>query len=598
MKLPSTISTLVDLLQWRAETQPTTHGFTFLADGEGAELPLSYAELDQQARTIAGHLQALAAPGERVLLLYPPGLAFLAGFFGCLYAGLIAAPAYPPHARRPMPRLHSIARSAQPKLALTTQALAASIESQFAGQPDMAQIRVVATDSLSSAGAPPWHAPALQPESLAFLQYTSGSTGNAKGVMISHSNILHNEAMMRVALNNHAQSTGVSWLPVFHDMGLIGYVLQPLYLGVPIILMSPVDFLQRPVRWLQAISRYRATCNAGPNFGYELCVQMITPEQCVGLDLSCWEVASVGAEPVRPETMRRFSERFEPYGFRPDTFYPTYGLAEATLFVSGGVATEPPIFLQVDRATLETKQIAHPQAEGGHTLVSCGHSWLGQEIAIVQPESLVRCPDGQVGEIWVAGPSVAQGYWQQPTATAETFQAYLADSGEGPFLRTGDLGFLHNGELFVTGRIKDMIIIRGRNHYPQDIEETVAQSHEALQSGSGVAFAVEVNGEERLVVVQEIKRAYLRTANLEEVLGNVRQAVVQVHQLQIHATLLLKPGALPKTSSGKVQRRACREAFLHNRLAPLNEPAARIMQSPPKEASVRHTQPERVPSQN
>jgi acyl-CoA synthetase (AMP-forming)/AMP-acid ligase II len=572
MTLPNTIKTIVDLLQWRAQEQPGKRAYTFWVDGETQEQHLTYSELDQQARALAARLQTLAAPGERALLLYPPGLAFLTGFFGCLYAGLIAVPAYPPHAKRPMPRLHSIARDARPRLALTTQSIESNIQSQFADHPELPPMTVLATDALPVDGADAWQPPTVNTDSLAFLQYTSGSTGNAKGVMISHGNILHNEAMMAVALNNHAGSTGVSWLPVFHDMGLIGNVLQPLYMGVPIVSMSPVDFLQKPIRWLQAITRYRATCNAAPNFGYELCVQNIKPEQCEGLDLSSWEVALCGAEPVRPETVRRFSERFAPYGFRPEIFYPTYGLAEATLFVSGGLTTEPPVLLTVDKQLLETEHRVKPDPNGGQIAVGCGRSWLGQQIAIVNPDTLTRCPDGQVGEIWVAGPSVAQGYWQQPDATAETFQAHLADSGEGPFLRTGDLGFCYEGELFVTGRIKDLIIIRGRNHYPQDIEQTVEKSHQALQPGSGAAFSVEIKGEERLVIAHEVKRSHLRSLNVDEVLGNIRQAIVQEHQLQPYATLLLKPGTLPKTSSGKIQRRACREGFLNESLAPLNQP--------------------------
>jgi acyl-CoA synthetase (AMP-forming)/AMP-acid ligase II len=571
MVLPgSQIKTLVELLQQRAQERPNQIAYTFLVDGEIEETHVTYAELDRQARAIAAHLQSLAAPGERAMLLYPPGLAFIAGFFGCLYAGLIAVPAYPPHARRPMPRLHAIARNAQPKVALTTQVALSTISSQFADQPDLADICVLSTDTIATHQADSWRTPDIHTDTLAFLQYTSGSTGSAKGVMISHGNILHNEQMMAAALENSEESVGVSWLPVFHDMGLIGNVIQPLYVGARIIHMAPLAFLQQPIRWLRAISRYRATCNAAPNFGYDLCVQMVKPEQCADLDLSSWKVAVAGAEPVRAETLRRFAEHFAPYGFRSEAFYPSYGLAEATLFVAGGFSTEPPVLLQVDKAALEAEQVVRPQPEGGHTLVGCGQSWLGQQIAVVQPQTFTRCPAGQVGEIWVSGPSVAQGYWRQAEDTTETFQAYLADTGEGPFLRTGDLGFLQGDELYVTGRVKDLIIIRGRNHYPQDIEQTVENSHQALQMGGGAAFSVDIQGEERLVIVQELKRTALRNLNIDEVLGNIRQAVAQEHQLQVYATLLLKPGAIPKTSSGKIQRHACRDGFLTNTLAAIN----------------------------
>ncbi|CAN5410555.1 hypothetical protein BH10CHL1_BH10CHL1_06680 [soil metagenome] len=604
MVLPSPkVNDLVELLRWRAQQQPTKIAYTFLVDGETDEVHLTYAELDQQARAIATRLQALATVGERVMLLYPPGLAFLHGFFGCLYAGMIAVPAYPPHAKRPLPRLHAIVRDAQPKVALLTQDIEEKVSAQFADYTDESAIHVLATDTMTdimlAEQADQWQAPAINADDLAFLQYTSGSTGNAKGVMVSHGNVLHNERMMASAFQNNEASVGVSWIPLFHDMGLIGSVLQPLYLGVPTIFMSPVAFLQKPIRWLQAISRYQATGTSAPTFGYDLCVQMIKPEQCNDLDLSHWRLAVAGAEPVRAETMQRFTERFAPYGFRSETFYPSYGLAEATLFVTGGLPTEPPVLRQIDKMALETQHLVQPPTGNTYTVVSCGRSWLDQQVIIVNPDTLIRCLEGQVGEIWVAGPSVAQGYWQQPAATVETFQAHVKATGEGPFLRTGDLGFLQGTELFVTGRLKDLIIIRGRNHYPQDIEQTVEKSHEALQAGAGAAFSVEIKGEERLVVIQEVKRTHLRNLNIDEIVGNIRQAVTQEYQLQVYATLLLKPGTLPKTSSGKIQRRACRDGFLMNTLTTINEPVpvkvqTTVAEQPAPRAEAKPSQPIRT----
>jgi acyl-CoA synthetase (AMP-forming)/AMP-acid ligase II len=361
--------------------------------------------------------------------------------------------------------------------------------------------------------------------------------------------------------------------------------------GVPCVLMPPVAFLQRPVRWLQAISRYRATISVAPNFAYDLCVRKITPAQRATLDLRSWEMAFNGAEPIRAATLERFAATFAPCGFRREAFYPCYGLAEATLIVSGGEKADIPVVQTVQQAALERHQVVPATAkdEDTRTLVSCGRTLLDGRVVIADPESRTRCQPGEVGEIWVAGPSVAQGYWNRPAETVQTFQAYLADTGEGPFLRTGDLGCVYQGELFVTGRMKDVIIIRGSNHYPQDIELTVERCHPSLRPGCGAAFAVEVAGEERLIVVQEVERRYQpprqrpperrqvdvdpgfdpecpQPLDLDAVVGNIRQAVAEQHGMQVYAVLLLRAGSIPKTSSGKLQRYACCAGFLTDSL--------------------------------
>lgn len=386
--------------------------------------------------------------------------------------------------------------------------------------------------------------------------------------MVSHDNILHNERIIQRAFEHNPQSTVVGWLPLFHDMGLIGNMLQPLYLGIPCILMSPAAFLQRPLRWLQAISRYKATTSGGPNFAYDLCVSKITNHERATLDLSSWQVAFNGAEPVRAETLDRFSAAFEACGFAKKAFYPCYGMAETTLLVAGGLKTAPPVVYHVQGAALEQNRVrtAASVQQDTRKLVGVGKTWLDQKIAIVDPESLTLCASDSVGEIWVSGLSVAQGYWNRPEETEQTFHASTADTGEGPFLRTGDLGFLQLGELFVTGRLKDVIIIRGRNHYPQDIELTVEKSHPALRLCCGAAFSVEVEGSERLVVVVEVERSYLRKLDVNEVVGVIRKAVSDQHELQVYAVLLLKTGRIPKTSSGKIQRHACRAGFLSKSL--------------------------------
>ena len=567
---PDQFSTLVELLIYRAKNQSEQKAYTFLQSIEKEAASLTYGELHLQAQAIAASLQALNLGGERALLLYQPGLDFIAAFFGCLYAGVIAVPAYPPRRNQKLSRLQAIAADAQAKIVLTSKSILDNLQTG-SNQEDLeiSGLHWLATDELSNDLAVAWEPQELTANTLAFLQYTSGSTGTPKGVMITHGNLLHNERMIEKAFGHTDKTIVVGWLPVFHDMGLIGNVLQPLYLGVPCILMSPVDFLQKPIRWLQAISHYKATTSGGPNFAYDLCIRKVTPEQLATLDLSSWEVAFTGAEPVRAETLEQFASTFAPCGFRKEAFYPCYGMAETTLIVSGGEKTALPITCNVDKAALEQNRIVKQDKSRGdiQTIVGCGQSPSDQKVIIVDPQSLTMCAPEQVGEIWVAGPSVAQGYWNQPQETEKTFQAYLADTdisdGETsiPFFRTGDLGFLQDGELFITGRVKDVIIIRGQNHYPQDIELTVEKSHPALKPASGAAFSIDFKGSERLVIVQEVERSYLRKLNVQEILGNVRQAVIAQHGLDIFATVLIKTGSIPKTSSGKIRRQACRTAF-------------------------------------
>jgi natural product biosynthesis luciferase-like monooxygenase protein len=563
------VCTLVEILQSKTLYQPDKKAFTFLLDGEAEESSITYRELDLQARAIATRLQDLGASEERALLIYPPGLEFITAFFGCLYAGVVAVPAYPPRRNQSLSRLQSIVTDARATIALTTKTTLSNIERQLTESPTLQALHWLATDNIASDLAQTWHKPAISSDTLAFLQYTSGSTGTPKGVMVSHGNLLHNEQMIQQAMQHTEKTIFVGWLPLFHDMGLIGNVLQPLYLGIPCILMSPVAFLQRPLRWLQAISRYKATTSGGPNFAYELCVSKIANEQRKTLDLSSWDVAFNGAEPVRAETLERFAAAFEPYGFRREAFYPCYGMAETTLIVSGGIKSALPVLKTVQGDALEQHRVISASQENDEvrTLVGCGQTLLEQQIVIAHPDTLTRCQPSEVGEIWVSGNSVAQGYWNRPEETQATFRAYLADTGEGSFLRTGDLGFLQDGELFVTGRLKDLIIIRGRNHYPQDIEQTVEKSHSVVQLGCTAAFSVEVNAQERLVVACEVERTSRRNLDLEEVVGAIRKAVSEQHDLEVYGVLLLKPGSIPKTSSGKIQRHACKAGFLAESLS-------------------------------
>jgi acyl-CoA synthetase (AMP-forming)/AMP-acid ligase II len=556
----------VDVLQTQASLMPNKVAFTFLADGERTTVPLTYHQLDQQARRIAAELAVHAAPGARVLLLYPPGLEFIAGFFGCLYAGMVAVPAIPPLTSKAMERMDVLVRDAEASAVLTT----ATVRSRLFGRRDRGSpldaLPCIATDALEPATGATWCAPAAERPTLAFLQYTSGSTGKPKGVMVSHGNLLSNAALIAARFEVTSESSLTSWLPTFHDMGLIGCILTPIFVGMHCVLLTPLHFLQRPARWLETISRYRTAIAGGPNFAYDLCSRGVTAEELSGLDLSHWTLAFNGSERVREDTLTRFTQRFAATGFRPEAFFPTYGLAEATLLVSGGPMNRKPPSLTVSPSDLEQHRvtIVPEGTPGGIQLVGCGGVALGQRIAIVDPQSAALCPEDTVGEIWVHGPSVAQGYWRKPAESAETFGAMVTSSGPEPFLRTGDLGFIHGGELYITGRLKEMIIIRGLNHYPQDIEMTLERCDPACAVGSRVAFALEADGEERLAVAVELE-AHARH-DFHRLASLIRREVQQQHELAVELVLFARRGLLPKTSSGKIQRSRCRADFLAGQL--------------------------------
>lgn len=557
--------TLVELLRHRASYQPNEQAFVFLVDGESETVEITYAELDRQARRLAAQLINMDLQGERALLLYPAGLEFIIAFFGCLYAGVVAVPAYPPRRNRSLERIQAIVADAEAPVALTTAAVLERTQPVLDQTPDLRNLKWVCTDRIQAGMEDQWTEPLIRGDSLAFLQYTSGSTGTPKGVMLTHGNLLHNSALIGYAFEHTRSGVGIFWLPSYHDMGLVGGILQPIYMGRPNVLMSPVSFLTRPVRWLQAISRYRGTTSGGPNFAYELCVSKISDEQKAELDLSSWLVAFNGAEPVRAETIDKFCAAFASCGFRREAFYPCYGLAESTLLVTGGYQALPPIVESFDVKHLETRQAvkADPYAPDSKRLVSSGQNLPDQKIAIVDPETHIPVRAGQIGEIWVKGPSIAGGYWKRREETEHTFRAQIRGTGEGPFLRTGDLGFFAEKELFVAGRLKDLIIIRGANHYPQDIELTVERSHEEIRPSCGAAFTVDQDSE-KLVVVYEVERR--PQAVLADILHAVRSQISRDHELQVDSIVLVKAGSIPKTSSGKIQRHACRAAFLSNAL--------------------------------
>jgi amino acid adenylation domain-containing protein/non-ribosomal peptide synthase protein (TIGR01720 family) len=569
---PAKASTLVDVLRWRAVDHPEAPACTFLPDGEGREERLCYGELDRRARSIAAALAGAA--GSRALLVYDSGPDYIATIYGCLYAGVTAVPVYPPdpfRIERTLPRLCSIVADAGATWLLATEATLNWVRPLFRNVPGLTSS--LATDRLGDSGrndaAPGDWPAAAAPHLPAILQYTSGSTGIPRGVTITHANLLANLRTIDATIDREGNVV-VLWLPLYHDMGLIGGVFQPVYSGRPLVFMSPVSFMQSPVRWLKAISHYRGTVTAAPDFAYELCTRKVSAEDRATLDLSSLLCALNGAEMVRPETLDRFSETFAECGFRREAFYPCYGLAEATLMVAGGVPGAAPVVRSFAGSGLEEMQ-AVPASNGdpaARSLVGCGHPAAGQQVVIANPDHGGRLDEGQIGEIWVAGESIGQGYWNRPEESAKTFQAFLTD-GEGPFLRTGDLGFFHEGELFVAGRRKEVVIIRGRNLYPYDIEETVRCCHPLLKNDGGAVFPIDVGGEERLAVVQEVLRP--RKADLGSLLGLIRSQVAEVHGVAPAAVTLIAAGTLPKTSSGKKQRNACRDLFLSGGLQTLIE---------------------------
>jgi acyl-CoA synthetase (AMP-forming)/AMP-acid ligase II len=568
---PYAARNLFDVARRHADREPAGLPFTFI-DYSGAcpvDTTLSYTGLDRRARQIAALLQTRGRPGERVLLLYPAGLDYLCAFFGCLYAGMIAVPAYPPLNPRLRSRLAAVADDCQASAALTTHAVLTALGERTQLPSPLARLRWITTDDSLDAFESVWREPMVDQGQIAFLQYTSGSTGTPKGVMVTHGNLLHNLYAIALHLQFSADDHHLTWLPPYHDMGLIGAILGSFCAGAPVSFMMPASFLRRPERWLREISSRRCSVSGAPNFAYELCMDKVTDDDLAALDLSCWTLAYSGAEPVRADTMARFSERFGSCGFQRKSFYPCYGMAETTLFVTGKPRDEPPSTVVIDAGLYAKDAVALTVAAPGSgapsvEIVSCGIPAEGLDVLVVDPATLQPLPDCAVGEIVVSGPSVTAGYWQREAETVATFGAYIGERA-APFLRTGDLGFMRAGELYVSGRLKDMIISRGVNHYPQDIEGTVNHCHEAIRPGCGIAFSVSEANEERLVFVQEVGRREL--ARADEIFRAMREAIVERHDVQPFAIALIESGTIPKTTSGKLSRRPCREDFLSQRLA-------------------------------
>jgi len=561
----SHFQSIVDILNWRGFLQKDKTVYRFIEyseDDQSTEKAISYEALEKKARSRAAVLQQHKVRKERIILLYPPDLDFIVSFFGCLFAGAIAVPSNPPISATFISRIQYIIKNSRAKFIMCPVFIRDFLISNANEIPEFKNIQWITTDVDEDDVSNTFRDIRIKADAIAFLQYTSGSTSEPKGVKVSHGNILANERIIQEAFGHTHDSIGVGWLPLYHDMGLIGNALQTVYAGGESVLFSPLAFIKKPLLWLQLISKYRANTSGGPNFAYEHCINKIKDEQKRELDLSSWEVAFNGAEPIRLETMDRFADAFSVCGFRKEAFYPCYGMAESTLIISGGHKLALP-----QRAYLEgnsTRGVIG-KTDSVPDKVSCGFARFGQKVIIVDPKALTPSPDGHVGEIWTSGPSVAQGYWNRPKETKNTFRAYLAD-GNGPFLRTGDLGFVDNGELYVTGRLKDLIIIRGQNYYPQDIELSVESSHSALKRGGGASFSIEIDGEERLVIAQEVIRHFSQEMNPQKIIKSICSNVSEKHGLNVYAVLLLKTYSIPKTSSGKIQRYACKNDFLSGNL--------------------------------
>ncbi|MEE2732357.1 MAG: AMP-binding protein [Pseudomonadota bacterium] len=564
---------LVDMLMQRAQSSGRAVYANFLnSDGEMDE-QLTFRELHQSACLIGASLREQGLAGRTVLLLFLPGLDYIRAFFGCLYAGAIPVPAYPPTGTKDLQRLGKIAMDCHAGAILSNSGLLPQVTGWQSGLGITWDVPRICVDHLLWTDMPDEFIPfQAQPEDIAFLQYTSGSTGHPKGVVVTHANLLANFAQILQGFLREnpmvdwlEELRSVCWLPPFHDMGLIGGILTPIFAGAQVTLMAPMTFLRRPDVWLKSLSLQRAHISGGPNFAYDYCLQKVTDSQMQGLDLSRWKVAYNGAEPVQADVIQRFSARFASSGFDRKAFFPCYGLAEASLFVSGALGGRGARTLAADQLALQQGRFMAPGAKSvdpHQELVSSGRIAEGTKVRIVQPDTRSACAEGEVGEIWVSGPSVAQGYWAKPTLSESTFKARIeGEASSERYLRTGDLGFRWKNELYVTGRIKELIIVAGRNLYPQDIEQTVQASHEGFRRRGGAAFGMPGSGREQLVILQELQRNGNCNNDLALMAAMAARAVAARHGVLPTVVVLLPLNALPRTSSGKLQRVEARQRY-------------------------------------
>lgn len=557
--------TIVARVRALADHRPDDTAYAQLADGPVIAERMTYGQLDRQAGVIAGFLRQKGLAGEPVLLLLPSSLRFIAALFGCFYAASIAVPLFPPRPNRSLHRIKTIASDCDAKYVLSDAVTLERVTKMFSSEPWLQRLEWVAVESVLELPAAPFEADNVTADHTAFLQYTSGSTAEPKGVVVRHRHLILNARKIWEPLAVCENSIVVGWLPMFHDLGLIGYVISSLYGGVPYYFMAPEAFLTRPMRWLEAVSTYRACISGAPTFAYDLCVRRAKPDTIRTFDLSCWNIAFCGAETINSSVLRDFSELYAQAGFDPGAFYPSYGLAEATLFVTGGVPGRGLITKRVDAEALKEGHVVPVSEDHGSRLIAgCGRLWSdSHELNIVDPETRRKCAPDRVGEIWIRGEGVAAGYWKQPAETQYAFSAHLADPADGPYLRTGDLGFIEEDELYVVARIKEMIIIGGMNHYPGDIENTVASIDARLRQGGCAAFSMQEEKAETLAIVVEIDRKLAGlgpdSSDLKELIHQIERGVWDAHDVIAGYIALVRPVALPRTTSGKIQRLRCRD---------------------------------------
>lgn len=578
---------LLELLEQQASKDKETKKLHFLDDQLEIEASLSHHELLQRAKMIAAKLQTCTQKGDRVLLLYPPSLEFVSAFFGCLFAGVIAVPAYPPADKKLILKLQGIINNAEPKIILSTKAIVQQItqlkfvkslknvalldhlithfmtKTNDFTQWNFEKFTWMTSDDLPKKLSEQYQRISVAADDIAFLQYTSGSTGEPKGVMVTHANLLNNLALISTCYPAQKDTVIVEWLPPYHDMGLIGGILYPIYNGRPVYMMSPITFLHNPMSWLRAIDRYHGTASCAPNFAYALCTKKATVKNLQSLNLEKFDAVLNGAEPVSLKVMEDFIAKFAVCGLRDDIFLPCYGLAEATLMATGQKKINVQYFSK-EKLKENIVTLVNKDSDDARGIVSCGQLLNG--VTIVDPETRMVCEDNKVGEIWIANPCVAKGYWNREEETNLNFHATLEHQFDKYYLRTGDLAFHFKNELFVMGRMKDLIIINGTNHHAHDIENSIAQCHPAIRSGNCAAVCVEKNEQERLAVILEIKPDH-EHKDIDDIMHAIKTIVLEDHNLAVHTIALIPPKSLPKTTSGKIRRHAAKQALLDETLS-------------------------------